>query len=96
MKVVSHSASIICFCHPSLTSTQDFCFFSSNTHLQDDDEDFPRGGSNTLTPLEVRRVKDEAEKDILFAVKNIFALSISVAYLRGHAAIGTSNTLLKC
>ena len=49
-----------------------------------------------MTPLEVRRVKDEAEKDILFAVKNIFALSISVAYLGGHAAIGTSDTLLKC
>ena len=42
---------------------------SSDIEPEDDEEDFPRGGSSSLTPLEVRRIKDEAEKDILFGVK---------------------------
>eukprot|EP00794_Sanderia_malayensis_P000681 gene681-2877_t len=29
-------------------------------------EDFPRGGSSALTPLEVRKVRQDAEKDVLF------------------------------
>ena len=33
-----------------------------------DDEDFPRGGANPLTPLEIREARNEAEKDILFGV----------------------------
>ena len=33
-----------------------------------DEEDFPRGGANPLTPLEFRQAKNEAEKDILFGV----------------------------
>ncbi|XP_048585462.1 protein RRP5 homolog isoform X2 [Nematostella vectensis] len=31
-----------------------------------DEIDFPRGGASTLSPLEVRRIKQEAEKDLLF------------------------------
>ncbi|XP_057307002.1 protein RRP5 homolog [Hydractinia symbiolongicarpus] len=29
-------------------------------------EDFPRGGAQSLTPLEARKVRDKAEKDVLF------------------------------
>ena len=36
--------------------------------LPNDTEDFPRGGSGALSPLEIRRVTQEAEKDILFGV----------------------------
>jgi len=32
----------------------------------DEDEDFPRGGSVGLTPLEYREVQREAERDVLF------------------------------
>ncbi|CAH3149742.1 unnamed protein product, partial [Porites evermanni] len=30
------------------------------------EEDFPRGGASALTPLEVRKIKHEAEEDVLF------------------------------
>ena len=33
-----------------------------------EEENFPRGGSSSLTPLEVRKIKQEAEKDVLFGV----------------------------
>ena len=36
------------------------------------EEDFPRGGASALTPLEVRKIKHEAEEDVLFGVKVIF------------------------
>ena len=38
------------------------------------EEDFPRGGASALTPLEVRKIKHEAEEDVLFGVKVIFLL----------------------
>ena len=38
------------------------------------EEDFPRGGASALTPLEVRNIKHEAEKDVLFGVKVIFLM----------------------
>jgi len=31
-----------------------------------EEEDFPRGGASALSPLEVRKIKNEAEKDVLF------------------------------
>ena len=31
-------------------------------------EDFPRGGANALTPLEVRKIKETATQDVLFGV----------------------------
>ena len=31
-------------------------------------EDFPRGGAQILTPLEVRKIRDTAKKDVLFGV----------------------------
>ena len=33
-----------------------------------EEEDFPRGGASALSPLEVRKIKEEAEKDVLFGV----------------------------
>ena len=33
-----------------------------------EEEDFPRGGASALSPLEVRKIKNEAEKDVLFGV----------------------------
>ena len=38
------------------------------------EEDFPRGGASALTPLEVRKIKHEAEEDVLFGLKVIFLL----------------------
>ena len=38
------------------------------------EEDFPRGGASALTPLEVRKIKHEAEEDVLFGIKVIFLL----------------------
>jgi len=39
--------------------------------------DFPRGGASALSPLEVRRIKHEAEKDVLFGVSiNTFIAGI--------------------
>lgn len=35
---------------------------------QAEEEDFPRGGASALSPLEVRKIKNEAEKDVLFGV----------------------------
>ena len=35
---------------------------------QVEEEDFPRGGASALSPLEVRKIKHEAERDILFGV----------------------------
>jgi hypothetical protein len=32
--------------------------------------DFPRGGASALSPLEVRRIRQEAEKDVLFGVRD--------------------------
>ena len=34
-----------------------------------EDEDFPRGGASGLNPLEVRKIREEAEKDVLFGVR---------------------------
>lgn len=34
------------------------------------EEDFPRGGASVLTPLEVRQIKNKAERDVLFEVRN--------------------------
>ena len=34
-------------------------------------EDFPRGGASALSPLEVRKIKESATKDVLFGVRNI-------------------------
>lgn len=46
-----------------------------------EEEDFPRGGASALSPLEVRKIKNEAEKDVLFGV--IIDLQ-SVAARCGH------------
>jgi len=35
---------------------------------QVEEEDFPRGGASALSPLEVRKIKHEAERDVLFGV----------------------------
>ena len=40
-----------------------------------DEDDFPRGGKGTLTPLEFRDLKAKAERDALFEVK--FAVKLS-------------------
>ena len=37
--------------------------------VDDNEIDFPRGGASTLTPLEVRKIRTTAEKDILFEKK---------------------------
>ena len=34
--------------------------------------DFPRGGAPTLTPLEVRKIRADAEKDVLFSKVKFF------------------------
>lgn len=36
--------------------------------------DFPRGGASALSPLEVRKIKNEAEKDVLFGVIDVLVL----------------------
>ncbi|XP_066915930.1 protein RRP5 homolog [Clytia hemisphaerica] len=38
--------------------------------MPEDEADFPRGGAPTLTPLEVRKIRADAEKDVLFT-KNV-------------------------
>ena len=38
-----------------------------------EEEDFPRGGASALSPLEVRKIKNEAEKDVLFGVNVLLA-----------------------
>ena len=40
---------------------------NSNTAME---EDFPRGGASVATPLEVRQIRNEAERDVLFEVMN--------------------------
>ena len=45
------------------------------------EEDFPRGGASALTPLEVRKIKHEAEEDVLFGVKVIFLLLLLLLLL---------------
>lgn len=37
-------------------------------------EDFPRGGANALTPLEVRKIKETATQDVLFGVRTLSLL----------------------
>lgn len=34
------------------------------------EEDFPRGGASVPTPSEVRQIRNEAERDVLFEVMN--------------------------
>ena len=45
--------------------------------------DFPRGGASALTPLEARKVRDAAEKDVLFGVRS-YSLIITLVrrYMR--------------
>ena len=39
-----------------------------------EEEDFPRGGASALSPLEVRKIKEKAEKDVLFGVSDVHML----------------------
>ena len=41
---------------------------------QAEEEDFPRGGASSLSPLEVRKIKHEAERDVLFGVITLSGL----------------------
>ena len=41
---------------------------------QAEEEDFPRGGASSLSPLEVRKIKHEAERDVLFGVNTLSGL----------------------
>lgn len=50
-----------------------FCSGNSASHSREtEEEDFPRGGASALSPLEVRKIKDEAEKDVLFGVIDFY------------------------
>ena len=51
------------------------------------EEDFPRGGASALTPLEVRKIKHEAEEDVLFGVKVI--LFFVIYYSFGNTILWT-------
>ena len=42
--------------------------------MPDIETDFPRGGAPTLTPLEVRKIRADAEKDVLFSKVSFFLL----------------------
>lgn len=45
---------------------------------QAEEEDFPRGGASSLSPLEVRKIKHEAERDVLFVVNITFSGLLSL------------------
>ena len=44
--------------------------------MPDIETDFPRGGAPTLTPLEVRKIRADAEKDVLFSKVSFFLLKV--------------------
>ena len=45
-----------------------------------EEEDFPRGGASALSPLEVRKIKNEAEKDVLFGVMRLIIYNVPLSY----------------
>lgn len=66
------------------------------------EEDFPRGGASVLTPLEVRQIRNEAERDVLFEVINkfiIFKLAVTacqrIQSTLGCCSVGCSLSILE-
>ncbi|XP_068709241.1 protein RRP5 homolog [Montipora foliosa] len=55
-------------------SNKDDCKIDRSSVLNSraaEEEDFPRGGASALTPLEVRKIRNEAEKDVLFGKSSL-------------------------
>ncbi|KAL9983734.1 hypothetical protein ACROYT_G005955 [Oculina patagonica] len=60
-----------------------------------EEEDFPRGGASALSPLEVRKIKSEAEKDVLFgkSSSDLESNSASVKKKKKQKKTTTGNEL---